>query len=65
MVVAEQVKGPVNDQVRGVIDQVLASQNGNPSRVYSTGVSAGGTFSYRMACDMPNKIAAIGSIARS
>jgi hypothetical protein len=42
---------------------VLASQNGNPSRVYSTGVSAGGTFSYRMACDMPTKIAAIGSIA--
>jgi poly(3-hydroxybutyrate) depolymerase len=46
-----------------VIDQVLQAQNGNTSRVYSTGVSAGGTFSYRMACDMPNKIAAIGSIA--
>jgi polyhydroxybutyrate depolymerase len=47
----------------GVIDQVLQSQNGNPSRVYSTGVSAGGTFSYRLACDMPNKIAAIGSVS--
>jgi polyhydroxybutyrate depolymerase len=46
-----------------VIDEVLASQNGNPARVYSTGVSAGGTFSYRLACDMPNKIAAIGSVA--
>ncbi len=46
-----------------VIDEVLKSQNGNPSRVYSTGVSAGGTFSYRLACDMPNKIAAIGSVA--
>jgi hypothetical protein len=47
----------------GVIDQVIQSQNGNPLRVYSTGVSAGGTFSYRLACDLPNKIAAIGSIA--
>lgn len=46
-----------------VIDEVLKSQNGNPSRVYSTGVSAGGTLSYRLACDMPSKIAAIGSIA--
>lgn len=47
----------------GVIDQVLQSQNGDPARVYSTGVSAGGTFSYRLACDLSNKIAAIGSIA--
>jgi len=46
-----------------VIDEVLQSQNGDPARVYSTGVSAGGTFSYRMACDMPNKIAAIASVA--
>jgi polyhydroxybutyrate depolymerase len=46
-----------------VIDEVLASQNGNPARVYSTGVSAGGTFSYRLACDLPTKIAAIASVA--
>jgi polyhydroxybutyrate depolymerase len=46
-----------------VIDEVLQSQNGNPSRVYSMGVSAGGTFSYRLACDMPNKLAAIGSVS--
>lgn len=46
-----------------VIDEVLASQNGNPARVYSTGVSAGGTLSYRLACDLPTKIAAIASVA--
>jgi polyhydroxybutyrate depolymerase len=46
-----------------VIDEVLVSQNGDRARVYSTGVSSGGTLSYRLACDLPTKIAAIASVA--
>jgi polyhydroxybutyrate depolymerase len=46
-----------------VIDEALASQNGDASRVYSTGISAGGTLSYRLACDWATKIAAIASVA--
>ena len=46
-----------------VIDKLRVSENIDPKRVYVTGASAGGVFAYRAACYLPDKIAAIGSVA--
>ncbi len=35
----------------------------DPKRIYATGISAGGFFSQRLACDLTDKIAAIASVA--
>ena len=46
-----------------VIDQLTASENIDPSRVYVTGASGGGIGSYRIACELSTKVAAIGSVS--
>ena len=46
-----------------IIDQVSATRNVDPSRVYVMGHSNGGFMSYRMACDAAERIAAIASVA--
>ncbi len=46
-----------------IIDQVSATRNVDPSRVFVMGHSNGGFMSYRMACDVAERIAAIASVA--
>ncbi|MEE2954153.1 MAG: PHB depolymerase family esterase [Bacteroidota bacterium] len=41
---------------------LLANYNIDINRVYSAGMSNGGAMSYRLACDMSDKIAAIASV---
>jgi len=42
-----------------LIDHLIASYKINPKKVYATGHSNGGMMSYRLACELSNKIAAI------
>lgn len=55
----------IND-VRFLGDVVTFLENAltiDPLRVYATGFSMGGMMSYRLACDLPNRFAAVGSVA--
>ena len=45
-----------------VIDQVVASQNIDPARVFMTGMSASGTLSYRAGCVLAGKLAGIAPV---
>ena len=49
--------------LRSLVDDVSASYNVDPKRVYFTGHSNGGYMSYRMACDHADVIAAIAPLA--
>jgi polyhydroxybutyrate depolymerase len=42
-----------------LIDELIATYNINPKRVYVTGHSNGGMMSYRLACQLSGKIAAV------
>lgn len=42
-----------------LIDKLIASYKINPKKVYATGHSNGGMMSYRLACELSTKIAAI------
>lgn len=42
-----------------LIDHLLASYKIDPKKVYATGHSNGGMLSYRLACELSNKIAAV------
>ncbi len=46
-----------------LIDTMSAGFSIDQSRVYSTGMSMGGFMSYRLACQLENRIAAIASVA--
>lgn len=46
-----------------LIDTMLVNYSIDNKRVYSTGMSMGGFMSYRLACQLNNKLAAIGSVA--
>ena len=48
-----------------LIDTISSEYNINTNRVYSTGMSNGGFMSYRLACDLNDKIAAIASVTGS
>ncbi len=48
-----------------MIDQIESQYNINPKRIYATGFSNGGFFSYRLACELSNRIAAVASVAGS
>lgn len=48
-----------------LIDSLAASYNINEERVYSTGMSNGGFMSFKLACDLSYRIAAIGSVTGS
>lgn len=43
-----------------LIDKLAGTYKINPKRVYITGMSNGGMLAYRLACEIPGKIAAIG-----
>jgi len=45
-----------------LIDHVSASHNIDQRRVYATGMSNGGLMAYRLACELEDRIAAIGSV---
>ncbi len=55
------VTNNVNDVkfISQLIDQLVANYKINPKKVYATGHSNGGMLSYRLACELSNKIAAI------
>ncbi|PCJ83931.1 MAG: hypothetical protein COA57_10200 [Flavobacteriales bacterium] len=48
-----------------LIDTISANYNIDANRVFSTGMSNGGYMSYRLACELDNKIAAIASVTGS
>jgi len=48
-----------------LIDTISAQYNINLDRVYSTGMSNGGFMSFRLACELSDRIAAIGSVTGS
>jgi polyhydroxybutyrate depolymerase len=45
-----------------LIDEVSAQYNIDPSRIYVTGLSDGGCMSYSLACELADRIAAIGPV---
>lgn len=48
-----------------LLDSLAATYNIDPARVYSCGMSNGGFMSYRLACDLESRIAAIASVTGS
>jgi len=48
--------------VRSIIDAVSAELCVDPRRVYATGLSNGGMMSYRLACELGDRIAAIAAV---
>ncbi|MBI1785330.1 polyhydroxybutyrate depolymerase [Candidatus Sumerlaeota bacterium] len=62
--------GPAMDQniddvsfIRAVIEDVEKKYKINPKKIYATGISNGGMMSYRLACELSGRIAAIGPVA--
>lgn len=49
--------------ISALIDTISAKFNIDQRRIYATGMSMGGFMCYRLACQLSNKIAAIGSVA--
>lgn len=48
-----------------LIDELAANYNLDEDRVYSTGMSNGGFMSFKLACELSDRIAAIGSVTGS
>lgn len=51
--------------ISAMIDEFAENYNINTNRVYSCGMSNGGFMSYHLACNLPEKIAAIASVTGS
>lgn len=51
--------------VDALIDMAIAEHGVDPSRVYATGYSLGSMFTYELACQMSDRIAAVASYAGS
>lgn len=51
--------------ISALIDTVAANYNIDEDRVYSTGMSNGGFMSYKLACELSSKIAAVASVTGS
>jgi polyhydroxybutyrate depolymerase len=49
--------------IRTVIQQLQSELNIDEARIYATGLSNGAMMSYRLACELSDKIAAIGSVS--
>ncbi|KAF5415518.1 MAG: hypothetical protein C5S48_05680 [Candidatus Methanogaster sp.] len=49
--------------ISALIDKLIKESNVNPARVYATGMSNGAGMSYRLACELTGKIAAIAPVA--
>lgn len=48
-----------------LIDEIALTHSVDPARVFSCGMSNGGYMSYRLACDLESRIAAIASVTGS
>ncbi|WP_109300995.1 T9SS type A sorting domain-containing protein [Aquimarina sp. AU474] len=48
-----------------LINKIQEDYNINEKRIYATGFSNGGFFSYRLACELSSRIAAVASVAGS
>jgi polyhydroxybutyrate depolymerase len=48
-----------------LIDSLSATYDIDPERIYSTGMSNGGFLSYKLACELSDRIAAIASVTGS
>ena len=61
----EAAKNNVDDVgfVRALIDELSALTNIDPSRVYAAGFSNGAIMVYRLACELSDRIAAIGPVS--
>ncbi|MEO5684323.1 MAG: PHB depolymerase family esterase [Chitinophagaceae bacterium] len=61
------VNNNINDVgfISQLIDKMLTAYKINPKKVYATGHSNGGMLAYRLACEIPGKIAAIAPNASS
>ncbi|MCB0643268.1 MAG: hypothetical protein KDC44_16580 [Phaeodactylibacter sp.] len=59
--------GAANDVafIDALIDTLLLSYNINPDRIYSCGMSNGGYMSYKLACELNDRIAAVASVTGS
>ncbi|MEO8608209.1 MAG: PHB depolymerase family esterase [Chloroflexota bacterium] len=57
--------GPVDDVgfVTVMLQTIEAALSIDVKRIYATGYSAGGMFSYRLGCDLPDQFAAVASVA--
>ena len=51
--------------VRAVLDDVAKLTPIDPARVFATGISNGGQMAYRLAAEMPDRIAAVAPVAAS
>jgi polyhydroxybutyrate depolymerase len=51
--------------INALIDTFITNYNVDPNRVYSCGMSNGGFMSYRLACELNDRIAAIASVTGS
>jgi polyhydroxybutyrate depolymerase len=49
--------------ISALIEELISEYGIDPERVYSTGISNGGMFSLRLACELPDKIAAVAPVA--
>ncbi len=59
---------PANDDVgfiRALLDHLEATQSIDKRRIYATGISNGGMFAQRVACELAGKITAVASVAAS
>jgi len=48
-----------------LIDKLVSDYNVDPKKIYLTGMSNGGMMAYRLACEIPEKIAAIAPVSCS
>ncbi len=51
------------DFVEAILVQLAQSRNVDPQRLYATGLSNGGLFVQRLACEMPGRFAAFATVA--
>lgn len=51
--------------ISDLIDLLIKEKNVEPSRIYVTGLANGAMMTYRLACEIPNKITAIAPVAGS
>ena len=46
-----------------MIDEIVKTYKVNPKKVYATGMSNGAMLSYRLACEILNKITSIAAVS--
>ncbi len=51
--------------IDAMLDALIAAHNIDTQRIYATGMSNGGFMSYRLACELSHRIAAIAPVAAS